>query len=79
MMIQLKDKGSGEVLGVIDKADLQFLIDNLEEESETDTDYYINRSTIEVFKEKGTHHRLIALLEKAMGDREDMDIEWVEG
>ena len=33
-MIQLRDKESGEVLGAITEDDLQFLIDNLEEESE---------------------------------------------
>ena len=51
-MIQLRDKESGEVLGTITEDDLQFLIDNLEEESEDDMDYYINRSTLEIFKDK---------------------------
>jgi hypothetical protein len=50
MMIQLRNKESGEILGAITEDDLQFLIDNLEEESEDDTDYFINRSTLEIFK-----------------------------
>ena len=75
-MIQLRDKEKGSVLGEITEDDLQFLIDNLEEESEDDTDYFINRSTIEIFKEKGTNETLIKLLENALGDRDDMEIEW---
>lgn len=75
-MIQLRDKEYGTVLGAVTEDDLQFLIDNLEEESEDDTDYYINRSTLEIFKEKGTNEMLIKLLENALGDRDDMEIEW---
>jgi hypothetical protein len=78
MMIQLRDKDSGEVLGAITEDDFQFLIDNLEEESEDDTDYFLNRSTIEIFKEKGTNKTLIKLLENALGDRDDMEIEWLK-
>ena len=78
MMIQLLDKESGDVLGTITEDDLQFLIDNLEEESEDDTDYFLNRSTIEIFKEKGTNKTLIKLLENALGDRDGMEIEWLK-
>ena len=78
-MIQLRDKERGEVLGAITEDDFQFLVDNLEEESEDDTDYFINRSTIEIFKEKGANNTLIELLENALGDRDDMEIEWFEG
>ncbi len=77
-MIQLLDKESGDVLGTITEDDLQFLIDNLEEESEDDTDYFLNRSTIEIFKEKGTNKTLIKLLENALGDRDGMEIEWLK-
>jgi hypothetical protein len=75
-MIQLCNKESGAVLGSISEDDLQFLIDNLEEESEDDVDYYINRSTLEIFKGKGISSTLLSLLENAIGDREDIEIEW---
>jgi hypothetical protein len=78
MMIQLRDKENGDVLGTITEDDLQFLIDNLEEESEDDMDYFLNRSTIEIFKEKGTNKTLIKLLENALGDRDGMEIEWLK-
>jgi len=75
-MIQLRDKDSGSVLGSVSEDDLQFLIDNLEEESDDDVDYYLNRSTLEIFKEKGASSELLSILENALGDREDMEIEW---
>ena len=75
-MIQLRDKDSGSVLGSVSEDDLQFLIDNLEEESDDDVDYYLNRSTLEIFKEKGISSSLLSTLENALGDREEMEIEW---
>ncbi len=77
-MIQLKETASGEMLGEISEEDLQVLIDALVEETETDTDYYINRLTLDMLKEKGASDALMALLEKALGEREDMDIEWIK-
>ena len=75
-MIQLRDKENDMDLGSISEEDLQFLIDQLEEESEEDVDYYINRSTLELFEEKGASPALLSLLKNALGDREDMEIEW---
>ncbi|UCH62284.1 MAG: galactosyldiacylglycerol synthase [Fidelibacterota bacterium] len=75
-MIQLLDKETGALLGTISEEDLQFLIDNLEEESIDDTDYYLNRVTLEMLKEKDVGQTLIDLLESALGDREDLEIEW---
>ncbi len=47
-MIKLKDKETGEMLGSISDDELQFLIDHLEEEFDEDTDYYLNRVTVEM-------------------------------
>ena len=52
-MITLSLKDSGEVLGEIDESELQFLIDQLEEENEEDTDYYITPMTIDLMEEAG--------------------------
>jgi len=76
-MIQMRDKDTGAVIGDITEEQLQFLIDNLEEESSEDTDYYLNRSTLEMLLEKNPDPDLMALLEAALGDREDMEIEWI--
>ncbi len=78
-MIELREKESGSPLGSISEDDLKFLIDNLEEESEDDTDYYLTRETLELQKGRGASAALTATLEGALGDRDDVEIEWTEG
>jgi hypothetical protein len=75
-MIKLYDKETGAALGAITDAQLQFLIAQLEEESLTDRDYYINRDTLDGFEESGTDANLLALLRAALGNREEMEIRW---
>jgi processive 1,2-diacylglycerol beta-glucosyltransferase len=75
-MIDLYDKDSGKHLGTIADDDLQFLIDQLEEESSEDKDYWFNRDTLKVFEKKGCPPALLELLEKAMGDRNELEIRW---
>lgn len=67
---------TGETIGDISDEQLDFLIDNLEEESDDDRDYYINQDTLDMFQEQGGDPALIALLRRALGDREDIDIAW---
>jgi hypothetical protein len=50
-MIQLYEKETGVFVGTITEAQLQFLIDQLEEESADDTDYYIDHATLDLFEE----------------------------
>ena len=75
-MIKLSDKETGAEIGVITEDQLRFLIDELEEEFAEDQDYYINRTTLEVFEEKEIDAELLGLLKGAIGDREDMEIVW---
>ena len=75
-MIELRDKETGRPLGAITEDQLQFLIDQLEEESSTDTDYYLNSATLDMFADNGIDPQLLALLRDALGNREDMEIEW---
>lgn len=75
-MIQLRDKDTGRVLGSISEDQLQFLIDQLEEESANDTDYYLNQATLEMFEERGIDADLLKTLRDGLGDREEMEIEW---
>lgn len=67
---------SGDTLGEITDEHVQFLVDNLEEESLTDQDYYINKATLESFRDAGCPTELMDLLEKAIGDKDDVDIAW---
>jgi hypothetical protein len=77
-VITLSLKDSGALLGIIDEADLQLLIDQLEEESEADVDYYINPATIDILEENGASAQLIALLKEAVGDTDGVDVVWSE-
>jgi processive 1,2-diacylglycerol beta-glucosyltransferase len=78
-MIQMRDKETGALLGSISEEDLQFLIDNLEEESDDDTDYYLNRATIDMLSENGASEGLVKILNDALGNREEAEIEWIRG
>jgi len=75
-MIQLRDKETGAFVGTITEAQLQFLMDQLEEESTEDKDYYINQAKLDLFEERGADADLLALLRQALGTREDIEIEW---
>lgn len=75
-MITLKDKDTDSVIGTIDEGQLQFLIDQLEEETSDDQDYYINESTLEMFEKNGIDQGLLDMLKDALGSREDMEIVW---
>ena len=69
-MITLSLKENGAFLGTIDEADLQMLQDQLEEESEEDTDYYIDAPTIDLLEAAGAGAQLLSLLRRAMDDSE---------
>lgn len=75
-MIVLKDKDTGDVIGEITEKQLQFLIDELEEEFTEDTDYYIDGATIELLEGRDADPKLIVLLREALGDRPEMEIIW---
>jgi len=77
-MIELRDKETGAALCSISGEQLRFLTDQLEEESAEDTDYYIDRPTLAMFAERGVDPTLLASLQKALGDRGGMEIEWFE-
>ena len=73
-MVKLVDKNTGKYLGRISEEDLQFLMENLEEESLTDVDYYINRETLDLLKEKGMNGEFAKLIEDTMGESDEIEI-----
>jgi processive 1,2-diacylglycerol beta-glucosyltransferase len=75
-MIQLHEKETGVFLGTITDAQLQFLIDQLEEESTDDMDYYIDQATLDLFEEMGAEAALLTLLRQALGTREGIEMVW---
>jgi hypothetical protein len=78
-MPTLRDKDSGRVIGRISDGDLQFLNDQLEEESAEDRDYYIDDATIELLEEEGASAELLTVLRSAVAARgEGLDIAWTK-
>jgi hypothetical protein len=77
-MAKLIDVQSGNLIGTITEAQLQFLIAQLEEEDSEDQDYYIDGTSIDWFDENGADPALTALLRGALGSREGMDIRWTD-
>ena len=75
-MIDLYNDTTGELIGQITEADLQVLVDALEEESTEDRDYFIDAATIDVIADGRATEHLVALLRKALGSTEGVDIRW---
>jgi hypothetical protein len=77
-MTTLTLKDSGVALGTIDDADLQLLVDQLEEEHENDTDYYVCPATIELLQDNGASDGLLRILKEAVGDSEGVEVTWTK-
>ena len=75
-MIRLQDAERGTLIGHLTEAQLQFLIDELEEESSTDQDYYIDAPTVDMLEADGADPELIALLRAALAGRDGIEIQW---
>ena len=67
---------TGDDIGTISDAQLKFLVEQLEEEHEEDQDYFIDRDTLELMSDNGADPELLAMLEKAIGDDDSMNIAW---
>jgi hypothetical protein len=67
---------NNETIGEITDKQLKFLNDQLEEDRENDNDYFIDRDTLELLSDNGADPELLALIEKAMGDDDEIDVAW---
>lgn len=77
-MAKIYDVESGDLIGTVTATELQFLIDQLEEEDSEDRDYYVDRASLAWFEEQGADPALMTLLRQALGSREGMDIRWAK-
>ncbi|UCD42220.1 MAG: galactosyldiacylglycerol synthase [Chloroflexota bacterium] len=75
-MVYIYNKATSDLIGEIGEDDLQFLIDQMEEESMKDQDYSITNMEISYFAENGASSGLIELLRKALGDQPEVIILW---
>lgn len=75
-MVTVYDKESGALLGRITERQLRFLQDQLEEESASDTDYYINTATIDMLEKQGADPALLEVLARGLRRRDETEIRW---
>jgi len=75
-MIDLYNSATKQLIGSITEADLQILVDGLEEESSQDQDYYIDQATIDMLADGRATTHLVGLLRSALGSSEGVDIRW---
>lgn len=76
MGVRITDKADDKVLGEIREEEFQFLVDQLEEESSRDADYFIDQATVEVLEGAGGSASLVSLLRTAVGTSDGIDIAW---
>ena len=67
---------TGDEIGTVDDKQLAFLKEQLEEEHDDDTEYFIDKDTLELLSDNGADPDLLALLEKGLAGDEEMDIAW---
>ena len=76
-MITLSNKDTKQPIGSISEPQLQFLLDQLEEEYEEDQDYAITSMLLDYFEgEGGADPALVSLLRSALGDKDEINIVW---
>lgn len=76
MPVQLFEKDTNRPLGAITDDQFQFLVDAFEEESLTDTDYYVDADTIDMLEADGADAAMIQLFRQGLGDREGIEVRW---
>jgi hypothetical protein len=75
-VIKIFNKQTNEFIGRISEADIQFLADQLEEESIHDNDYYLLRETVEQFPQKGASAKLMEVLQGGLRSGSSIEIRW---
>lgn len=75
-MYQLMDIEHNDEIGVVTEDQVQFLIDNLEEEGVEDQDYYIDSDALSFLAENGCDEELFTMLTEALEGRVNVDIRY---
>lgn len=75
-MIEIRDKSNNTPIGEISESQLQFLIDQLEEEDLEDRDYAITSMLLQSFEAEGADPELVSMLTNALGTQETIEIIW---
>jgi len=76
MTVRISEKDTGHSLGEISDEDFELLTGHMEEESSTDNDYFVETLAIDALEAQGASADFIALLRKAVGSSEGIDLVW---
>lgn len=76
-MVKLFEKERERLVAELTEDQFRFLAERLEEESETDRDYYLNLDTLDFLEEEGADPELMGALRRAMEGREEIEVRWV--
>ncbi len=68
---ELPETNKSEPLGTITENQLDFLIENLEEEFERDEECFMSPDTFNYLKGQGADNELVSILEKALAGNQD--------
>jgi hypothetical protein len=74
--ILLHDAERGTFIGRISEAQLDTLVEHLEQESEQDRSYYVDAATIDMLAGAGADETLVDLLKSALAGREGVEVRW---
>jgi len=75
-MIDLYNNTTNQLIGSVTEAELQVLIDGLEEESLEDRDYYISAAALDLLGDGRATDHLMQLLHTALGGEQGVEIRW---
>lgn len=75
-MIDLYNKATDRKIGSITEADLEVLVDGLEEESAEGQEYYIDTATIDLLADGRATEHLVRLLREAVGSEPGVEVRW---
>ena len=76
MAVKLFEKDTNRLLTTVTDEQFRFLAEALEEESQTDTDYYVDAATVDMLEADGADPGLIQSLRQLVAGREGIDIRW---
>jgi len=75
-MINLYKNNDNQLAGTINEEQLQFLIDQLEEEYLEDQDYAFTKLTIDFLQTQGCDDETLQILQNALGDDDEIVLRW---
>jgi hypothetical protein len=75
-MVKLFDETDNRMIGSIDDTAFAKLQNVLEEESDSDTNYFIDADTLELLSEEGLAAEVVTVLRTALGPRDGFEVRW---